>query len=736
MLIKRFIFLFFAISGSFFSCRHRLNSNSEMVERLLQQDKFETDASNPYATAAVLAHLDSLIASAPIGVDLFETYIKKANTLLQAGREIPAVHILDSLSKTFIPDYLNRQTVTKTLALAYLRLGERNNCINNHTAESCVFPIQGSGIHKDKSSSEQAILLYEKILKENPGDYESRWLLNIACMTTGGYPAKVPDAYFLKMDNEPADTSVKPFKDVAMNLGLAVRKMGGGVIIDDFNNDNYPDVITSSTNLKEHMHYFRNNRNGTFTDIAVSSGLGQFTGGLNIIQTDYNNDGFKDIFVLRGAWKGKFGKEPNSLLRNNGNGTFTDVTEQSGLLSFHPTQTATWADFNNDGWLDIFIGNESENGDVNPSELYINNKNGTFTEMAAQAGCDLKLFVKGVTSGDYDNDGRIDLFISTMNGRKVLLKNITEKGGAIKFTNVSRQANLANSGPGTFATWFWDYDNDGWPDILVCGYGNSFPIASAAGAEALNRYQGNDGKVILYHNQHDGTFKDVSKEAEFNKISFAMGANFGDINNDGFLDFYLGTGNPMFTSLVPDKLYKNQAGHRFIDITSPARVGSLQKGHAIGFADLDNDGSQDIFINQGGAFTGDAYENSLFINPGQNHNQWVNILLEGSVSNRMAIGTKLKITFTENGKTRNVYRDVNSGGSFGSNPLMQHIGLGTSTKIDKLEITWPVTHIVQYFTNITAGQNIKIKEGSNTLTTYKLSKFNFSYLPMQHMRMN
>lgn len=736
MPIKRFIFSFFIISALLLSCRHKVDSNSEMVGRLQQQDKFETNASNPYATAAVLAHLDSLILSAPAGADLFQTYINKANALLQAGRESQSVHILDSLNKTFIPDYLRRQTVIKTLALAYLRLGERNNCINNHTAKSCVFPIQGSGIHKDKSGSEQAILLYERILKENPGDYESRWLLNIAYMTTGGYPAKVPPAYFLKMENEPADISVKPFKDVAMNLGLAVRKMGGGTIIDDFNNDNYPDIITGSTSLKEHMHYFRNNRNGTFTDIAASSGLGQFTGGLNIMQTDYNNDGFKDIFVLRGAWKGKFGKEPNSLLRNNGDGTFTDVTEQSGLLSFHPTQTATWADFNNDGWLDVFIGNESEDDDVNPSELYINNKNGNFTEIAAGAGCDLKLFVKGVTSGDYDNDGRTDLFISTMNGRKVLLKNITEKNGRVKFKDVTQQANLGNRGPGTFATWFWDYDNDGWADILVCGYGNSFPIAHAAGAQAINRYQGADGKVVLYHNQHNGTFKDVSKEAGFNKISFAMGANFGDIDNDGFLDFYLGTGNPMFTSLVPDRLYKNDARHRFTDITSPARVGSLQKGHAIAFADMDNDGSQDIFINQGGAFTGDAYENSLFINPGQNGNHWVNILLEGSVSNRLAIGARLKITFTNNGKARNVYRDVNSGGSFGSNPLLQHIGLGTSTKIDTLEITWPVTHQVQSFTNVAAGQNIKIKEGSSKLTAYKLAKFNFSYLPMQHMNMN
>jgi hypothetical protein len=112
--------------------------------------------------------------------------------------------------------------------------------------------------------------------------------------------------------------------------------MAGGCIIDDFNNDNYPDIVLSSWSLSEPMRYYRNNGNGTFTDVSDSSWLGYLTGGLHIEQTDYNNDGFKDIFVLRGGWKGKFGKDPNSLLRNNGNGTFTDVTKESGLLAFHP----------------------------------------------------------------------------------------------------------------------------------------------------------------------------------------------------------------------------------------------------------------------------------------------------------------------------------------------------------------------------------------------------------------
>jgi hypothetical protein len=475
------------------------------------------------------------------------------------------------------------------------------------------------------------------------------------------------------------------------------------------------------------MRYYRNNANGTFTDMSDSSGLGYLTGGLNIMQTDYNNDGLKDIFVLRGGWKGKFGNNPNSLLRNNGDGTFTDVTKQSGLLSFHPSQTATWADFNNDGWLDVFIGNETTpGGEANPCQLYINNGNGTFTERALHAGCAINMFVKGVTAGDYDNDGRTDIFISTLNGNKILLKNESEKNGVVKFVDVSTQAGLGNNLVRTFPTWFWDYDNDGWLDILVCGYEFTESLSYYAAAEAVQAPVGNAGKVFLFRNKHDGTFEDVSAKVGLNKIAFAMGANFGDIDNDGYLDFYLGTGNPQLKSAVPNKLFKNINGSSFLDVTTSARVGNLQKGHAVSFADLDNDGSEDIFIKMGGAYTGDAYESSLYVNPAQNNNHWINITLKGTQTNKAAIGAKLKVTFKENGLQRSVYRDVNSGGSFGSNPLRQHIGVGQASVIEKIEITWPVTGKVQVFTNPPVDTNVAITEGDSKLTTYKLKQLNFS----------
>ena len=721
----------------FFSCKQKPLPNQAMIDLLKEAERNNQNPENVFSPETVVKYTDSIINNSSDAYVVTNALDRKANALLQLGKEQKAIDIFQDLLGKTKGNLDERQSILKDMAISYLRLGERLNCINMHNASSCIYPISIEGVHQNKSPSEKAIEIYKEVLLDNPGDLESRWLLNIAYMTTGGYPDGVPPQFLLKVENDDSTHLIKPFTDVAANVGLNYKCQAGGCIVDDFNNDGYPDIVLSSWSLKEPMKYYRNNGNGTFTDMSDSSGLGYLTGGLNIMQTDYNNDGLKDIFVLRGGWKGKFGNTPNSLLRNNGDGTFTDVTKEAGLLSFHPTQTATWADFNNDGWLDVFIGNETTPGEKpNPCELYINNKNGTFTEVAAKAGCAITEFVKGVTSGDYNNDGLTDIFISTLNGKKILLKNETVKGGPVKFKDVSKEAGLSNNLSRSFPTWFWDYDNDGWLDILVCGYEFTGSLASYAAAEAIGAPVGNEGKVFLFRNNHDGTFTDVSRKVGLNKITFAMGSNFGDIDNDGYLDFYLGTGNPSFKSAIPNKLFKNIDGKSFLDVTTSARVGNIQKGHGVAFADLDNDGNEDIYIKMGGAYVGDAYENSLYLNPGQNHNHWVNILLEGTVSNKIAIGAKIKVTFTENNKERSVYRDVNSGGSFGSNPLNQHIGIGQATTIKKIEITWPVTGKVQEFANPPIDTNIKIKEGDSELRTYKLKRFDFTKHSMMKMNSN
>jgi hypothetical protein len=293
------------------------------------------------------------------------------------------------------------------------------------------------------------------------------------------------------------------------------------------------------------------------------------------------------------------------------------------------------------------------------------------------------------------------------------------------FEDVSAYAGIYSDKGSSFPTWFWDYDNDGWLDIFACDYSFNHTLAYYAAAEKLSIPAGNPQKMYLYHNNHDGTFTNVATEKGLDKIVFSMGSNFGDIDNDGYLDMYLGTGNPNYQSLVPNKMFKNIGGEKFADVTASARVGHLQKGHAVSFADMDNDGDQDIYIEMGGAYIGDAYQNSFFLNPGQGTNNWINIHLTGIKANRAAIGSRLKITFTENGKKRTIYRDVNSGGSFGSSPLRREIGMGAATKIDTLEIRWHGSSTTDIFYNIPVNQYIKITEGNKTFETIKLKKIDW-----------
>jgi len=655
-----------------------------------------------------------------------------AVTLYKLGREKEAIEIFDHLDSlrnlhlmTLPPEF------EETYALANLRYGERVNCIQHHMPTSCIYPIKSSGVHKDETGSRKAIAAYQAILKKDPEDLSSRWLLNIAYMTLNEYPSKVPrDLLIPGLDQPEENIDVKPFEDLAPSLNFDVSNRSGGVVIDDFNNDGYLDVVTSDWDIQEGvMHFFKNNADGSFTDIAKTAGLSATRGGLNMIQADYNNDGFTDILVLRGAWlPGKYGKQPNSLLRNNGNGTFTDVTIESGLLSFHPTQAGVWRDFNNDGWLDLFIGNETTNdADPQGTEFYQNNGDGTFTNITETSGCAINAMIKGTAAADYDNDGLQDIYISTCSGKRFLLKNETGADGKIYFKEMTAAAGLNDININTFITWFWDYDNDGWSDIFVCGFDpGSKSIAYATAAEALHKPYSESTKMYLYHNNGNGSFTNVSKEANLDKAVFAMGSNFGDFNNDGYLDMYLGTGNPDYKSAVPNRLFQNLGGKRFADVTNAARVGIIQKGHAVSFADLDNDGWQDIFEEVGGAYTGDAYYDAFYHNPGQNNNHWIKLQLQGKKSNRSAIGARLKLTFKDGNASRVVYRDVNSGGSFGCSPLRREIGIGMADIVDEMTISWPGDKTVQTFKNIRSGQCLKITQGENQPVAVPLKILQFT----------
>jgi len=710
--------------------------NEDMVATLKEVSKKVASPYNPFASEARLQHFVKEFQSVSNLKDSISWQFLISNTLLELGEEAEAIRVAEQMLQRLQNEgRAPQQVVKRLLAIAHLRMGERINCIKNHTGESCIFPISGNGIQQDTAATRTAIRYYVDILSTNPADLESRWLLNVAYMAIGRYPADVPKEFLIPGLTAKDSIEVKPFTDVAMQKGLQIGNMAGGSIVDDFNNDGYLDIITTGWDLSEGMHYFQGTSDGEFKDVSSASQLDMITGGLNAVQTDYNNDGLIDVYVMRGAWLRNFGEEPNSLLKNNGDGTFTDVTKKAGLFSLRPTHSAVWADFNNDGWLDVFVGHETTVGKDNyPCELYMNNKNGTFTEIAKEAGCNFSNFVKGVTAGDYDNDDAVDLFLSTLDGKKILLRNMGTKNGMISFKNVSEEAGFAKDTISTFTTWFWDYDNDGLLDVLCTGYNFEKSLAWYAAETALGIESQRSGKVFVYRNNGDGTFENVSEKLGLKSLVFAMGANFGDINNDGYPDMYFGTGNPVYQSLLPNKMFLNLEGNKFADVTSSSRLGNLQKGHGVSFADFDNDGDQDIYIEMGGAYPGDSYQNSMYINPGQNDNHWIKIELEGKDANKAAIGAKIKLTIDDGGRTRYVYKVLNSGGSFGSNPLMQQIGIGQATSIGKLEIKWPGCKHVQVFRNIKADQLIHIAEGSNKYAVKKTRTFNFhtSGQPVHH----
>jgi hypothetical protein len=614
----------------------------------------------------------------------------------EAIKQFEIAHQLASREAPQMLPYMNQ-----ILGIAYLHKAEVDNGVYRNPGERCLFPIAAQFKYTQTASSRKAVEYFLKYLEQKPDALDVKWLLTLAYMTLGEYPAAVPSKYLLPPSAFTSSESVGRFTDVAPQCGLNIFQMAAGVIVDDFENNGLFDVVTSSYDTCESMHYMHNNGDGTFTERTAKAGLADQLGGLNLIQTDYNNDGCLDILVLRGAWE-RIGQR-KSLLRNNCDGTFTDVTKESGLaVPATNTQAAVWADIDNDGFLDLLVGNES-----GPAQLFRNKGDGTFEDISHSSGIDRVAFNKGVVAADYDGDGYVDFYVSNGNTTNFLYRNNHDR----TFTEVAQQAGVPGTGR-TFGSWFFDYDNDGWPDLFVTSSYGSVD-------ETVRTYMNvphNAWTIKLYKNLGNGTFRDVTKEVELDRVYMPMGANFGDVDNDGYPDIYLGTGSPSYGSLVPNVLLRNQEGKRFVDITASSGTGELHRGHGIAFADLDNDGDEDIITSIGGAVPGDRHPMRVFENPG-NGNDWISLKLVGVKANRAAIGARIKVTVKNEGHaTRAVYRTVGSGASFGASPLQQHIGLGKSAQIESIEIRWPGGKTPQTFSNVAKNQVLEIKEFSETYT--------------------
>lgn len=703
-------------------------STRHMAERLEKIAISADSSAHPYVNSAGVKHFrdqlenlqNSLAAQTLDGKDqILKTRFALATQLLRDGQSERAVREIVQL-QTVVDHPQVRHVLQMKLGLAYLRLGEQENCIVKHNINSCLMPISGNGVHQLKRGSSAAVEEFLGVLQRNPNDLATRWLLNIAYMTLGEHPDKVPPAYLIPAEVFESEYDIGHFRDMAPLLGLDVVGLSGGGIMEDFDGDGYLDIMASSWGLRDPIRYFRNRGDGTFADRTEAAGLSGIVGGLNTCQADYDNNGYMDVLVLRGAWLDKEGYHPNSLLANQGEGRFVDTTEKAGLLTLHPTQTAAWGDFDNDGWVDLFVGNESRGEEIHPCELFRNQGDGTFVDEAVAAGLAVEGYVKAVVWGDYDNDGMLDLYISRLapDEPNLLLRNEGEDAtGRWHFADVSEEAGV--TGPDySFPTWFWDYDNDGWLDLFVAGFNAGTGDVAAAYLGLPHRADA----PRLYRNNGDGSFADVTRAARLDVPLKAMGCNFGDLDNDGYLDCYIGTGDPDMASLVPNRMFRNKAGKSFQDVTTSGGFGHLQKGHAVAFGDIDHDGDQDVFAVIGGAFSGDVFQNVFFENPGHG-NHWIKLKLQGRRSNRAAIGARIKIEVDTADGIRQIYATVTSGGSFGASSLQREIGLGQALAIRSLEITWPASRQVQVFADVAMDQILLIREGDPQPLSLELKAF-------------
>ncbi|MGC4084960.1 MAG: FG-GAP-like repeat-containing protein [Vicinamibacterales bacterium] len=587
--------------------------------------------------------------------------------------------------------------VEEMLGVAYLHKAGMDSGIFRQPGDTCLVPGTPGTAYSKTADLDTAIDLFSKYLERRPDDAEGRWLLNLAHMARGTWPDGVPGK--LRIGAATFDsTDVGRFRDVAPAMGLNVFASAGGVIVDDLTNSGRFDVMTSNFYSCGPLHYFGNNGDGTYTERAPAAGLRDQVGGLSIIQADYDNDRCTDVLVQRGGWEVA---QRRSLLHNNCDGTFTDVTEAAGLATpVTASQAGAWADINNDGWLDLFVGNEDA-----PAQLFLNDGKGHFTDIAVRAGVARQTFAKSTTSGDFDNDGFVDFYVSNYDGPNLLYRNNHDN----TFTERAVAAGVPGAGRG-FSTWFFDYDNDGWLNLFVTSYYMSLDD-TARTYLALPR---NAASMKLYRNRGNGTFEDVTLRVGLDKTLMPMGANFGDIDNDGWLDMYLGMGTPSYAALAPHVLLRNDGGTRFVDVTASSGTGEIHKGHGIAFVDLDADGDEDIVAEIGGATPGDSHAMRVFENPGHG-NDWVSVKLTGVKSNQSAFGARIAVTVENDGVRRRIYRQVSSGGTFGAAPLEQHIGLGRNARIADVEVDWPASGLRQHFANVEKNTVYSLNEGDEAL---------------------
>lgn len=688
----------------------------------------EIDEREPFGTQYVLAvnRQRQRVRDLPHQVGLMQQTAmiqRLAEAELRAARPAAAFEHLDEVART-----VALLTASKRLRLTlmsrfwtgafFLRQAMIGNCRGAEASARCTLPIREGEAYPEQDALRDAIENLTAVVNltqpEAPEHMAGQWLLNVAYMLGGSYPEGVPRQH--RIDPRylagPAPT-IPPFEDVSADMGVDTVSTGGGVAADDFDGDGWIDMLLSSADLSDNVQYLRNNGDGSFEDITFAAGLEGITGGVSLTHADYDNDGDLDVFIVRGGWLGELGRHPNSLLRNNGDSTFTDVTLDVGLGDEHyPSAAAAWADYDGDGDLDLYVANDSTGENGWHSQLFRNRGDGTFEEVGGAAGVGSPGQAVGAAWGDYDDDGDPDLYVSYFRGPNRLYRN---DGGV--FTDVAKELGVADPRH-SYTVWFWDVDNDDDLDLLVSSYRTpqtAIPDLWYYAASLLGRNQLGD-TPRLYLNDGEGGFLDATESYGLARVTLATGANFGDLDNDGFLDFYVATGYPGIEAVIPNLMYKNRAGRGFQDITWAGGFGHLQNGQAVVFADYDNDGDQDVYTRMGGLLPRDRFRDAFYRNPGFGRN-WLAVELRGQRSNRFGVGAVVRAQFRDGGIDRTLHRVVGRTGSYGANPHRLHLGLGAAERLERLEVFWPATGERQVFRSVAVNQRILITEGSDTFAT-------------------
>jgi hypothetical protein len=501
-------------------------------------------------------------------------------------------------------------------------------------------------------------------------------------------------------------------------VSINLEEFGPGVCVSDYDKDGWQDIYfvngrdRYNRGITKQNALYRNNGNGTFTDVTDAAGVPGTNYGLGCVWGDYDNDGFPDLFVSQ------FGA--NVLYHNNGDGTFTDVTKKAGVTGlesglFH--SGAVFFDYDRDGKLDLYVGSYVDLGpkaqrycDIadgiksscapavyhgSPNALYHNNGDGTFTNVTAASKI-LQPDGKNLSVGayDWDNDGWPDVFVAN-DGQPAYLYENLHNG---KFRETAETAGMAYNVHGqmmaSMCISLGDFDNDGWLDLYI------------------SDFQKNSDHV--WRNSGKGYFDEVSDEAGITmatKDVLSFGGGFLDYDNDGWLDIFIGNGHvyPEIVQVSTDTLYKqhnslfhNEKNGKFSEASASGGLNSLplRAARGVAFADFDNDGYIDVLV----ANNGDPP--TLLHNNALHKNHFVNFKLVGSKSNRDALGARIKIA----AGGINQIREIAGGGSYLSqSELRANFGLGDSTTISTVEVTWPSgTH--QTFRDLPADHFYQLEE--------------------------